>query len=763
MLFALLAASGATLASRTGSRAHGQVAPAGPDSLCVSGLDAPLPPSPDLYCVVLTRAPGVPGSPEGVVTLRSSTDAATLDVDADGHIRYDARLHLSGLPDPSVLDPDYDRWVAWVTTPVLRPEVRLGKVENGWNHLGTISLDKFLVLVTPEPGEREERLGRPVLRGSSPSHRMSPPDMFEFLLGAGSGLSGSGPADSTEPHDGHAPTETGWSHPPMPAGLTMLPALMELDPPDVTPWLPSVDRPEDVPFARPRELVRLHDGDTLHLEAGWVRRRLRGRTHLMYAFNGQHPGPLVQVEETATITVRFTNGIDWPTTVHWHGIRIDNASDGVPGLTQDPVPPGGRFDYTVHFADPGIYWYHPHHREDVLKDLGLAGNLMVRPDRDGYYGPAHREEVLMLDDLLLTNDGALYPFGAERVTHALMGRFGSVMLTNGEPRWTARARPGEVIRFFLTNVANTRTFNLSFGDVPLKAVGSDIGLYEREVRVPSVVLGPAERAIVHARFDRPGRYALVNRVRGIDHLAGRFRTEVDTLGVVTVEGPMADGRATAAFDSLRAHPFVQREIDPYRELFARPPDRALVLTMETQDLPFVVDRLMVFDSAYFNPVEWSGTMPMMNWVATSAEVRWILRDPGHRSGEPGHRLAVPAGAGDQGAAAQRAAGLPRHAAPAAHPRTALPGALGERSAEHQPGLEGHRPHPDGCHRGHPARAHEPRGLDDALPHLRAPGGGHARGVHRPVGCRFKSLRAGISPPGGHGNSPFAHPGKDSGE
>ncbi len=106
------------------------------------------------------------------------------------------------------------------------------------------------------------------------------------------------------------------------------------------------------------------------LTAAPVRRVLFGRTVTMLGFNGQYPGPLIQVDEGSTITVRFVNRTAFPTAVHWHGVRLDNRYDGAPHVTQDPVPPGGAFEYRVHFRDAGIYWYHPHHREDVLQDLG---------------------------------------------------------------------------------------------------------------------------------------------------------------------------------------------------------------------------------------------------------------------------------------------------------------------------------------------------------------------------------------------------------
>ena len=415
----------------------------------------------------------------------------------------------------------------------------------------------------------------------------------------------------------------------MPPGLTMLPAEMALSP-RAQPYLPSSPVPaEGVPRARPRELLSAVDGDTLDLEAGFVRRELGGRDVVMYGYNGQHPGPLLWVPEQATVVVRFTNHIDQPTAVHWHGVRLDNAFDGVPGGTQDPVLPGETFLYRVHFPDPGIYWYHPHQREDVQQDLGLYGNLMVRSSRDDWYGPADREEVLMLDDLLLADEG-LVPWGRETVTLALMGRFGNVLLVNGEPGWRGEARAGEVLRLFLTNVSNTRTFNLSFGGARMKVVGSDVGNYEREAWVESVPIAPAERYVVHVRFDRPGSYALENRVRGIDHLFGTFLPEVDTLGTVLVRadgGRAPEREAARAFETLREDLRASAELERYRAHFGRPVDRELQLTMETRDLPFVTEWMMAFDSAYFHPVEWSGTMPMMNWAATGEQVTWVLREP----------------------------------------------------------------------------------------------------------------------------------------
>jgi FtsP/CotA-like multicopper oxidase with cupredoxin domain len=408
----------------------------------------------------------------------------------------------------------------------------------------------------------------------------------------------------------------------MPAGITMLPAEMGLRP-DLAAWLPSAKAPP----ARPHEPIRLEDGDTLRLEAGVMRRSLNGRSYTMFAFNGQHPGPLIEVARGSAITVRFTNHLPQPSSVHWHGIRLENANDGTPGMTQPAIPSGGEFTYRLRFPDPGIYWYHPHVREDMQQELGLYGNLLVRLDKaGGGYGPVNRESVLMLDDLLVS-DAGLVPLGEDSPTHALMGRFGNVLLVNGEPRYRLHVKRGEVVRFFLTNAANARTFNLSFPGARMKVVASDVGTYEREEWVESAVLAPAERYVVHVRFDRPGIVALVNRVRGLDHLYGRFFDQRDTLGIVHVARERIGHNLKTAFAGLRRDSAMAAEAEHYRRAAERAPERTLLLTLETRGLPPITQRLMQLDSIYFPPVEWSGTMPMMNWASTGRQVRWILRDP----------------------------------------------------------------------------------------------------------------------------------------
>ncbi len=296
-------------------------------------------PAPDLHCIELFPGARSPGA-RGIVRMIPAPSPFGVAVDVHGVHRWSLSLEAEALPDPASLGP-YRSFVAWVTTPLLRPVLRLGEVAEGRTELGPVALDKFLVLVTAEASATgEEPEGPTLLRGTSPSMALQPHEL-PALLGPAVGEVGERAEQGG--HGDHAPD--GWEPPPEHPGVTMVPGMHSARP-DVAPWLPPWD-PASLPEALPRDVVRLADGDSLDLVAAPVRRSIGGRTLVLLGFNGQIPGPLLFVPEAAMVTIRFTNRIDRPTTVHWHGIRLDNRFDGVPFVTQEPVPPGGTFAYEV--------------------------------------------------------------------------------------------------------------------------------------------------------------------------------------------------------------------------------------------------------------------------------------------------------------------------------------------------------------------------------------------------------------------------------
>jgi FtsP/CotA-like multicopper oxidase with cupredoxin domain len=324
-----------------------------------------------------------------------------------------------------------------------------------------------------------------------------------------------------------------------------------------------------LPGALPPAVVPLADGDVLPLHLGPVRKTIAGAPLRMLAYNGSIPGPLLRVQQGTTVTVEVTNHAGLEQTVHWHGLRLDNRSDGVPYETQQPIPTGGQFSCELRFPDPGLYWYHPHIREDYAQEMGLYGQIIVDPAGADYWPPVNRDIALTLDDLLL-QDGQIAAFHRSGPTHTMMGRFGTVLLINGETEASFDVTRGEVVRLYLTNTANSRVFNLAITGATLKLVGGDSGRFEREELVDSILLSPSERAMVDVLFDEPGTAVLEHRTP--DHSS------------TLVTFHMADGEAAPSFIEayrvLRTDPELEAERAGLTAHLDRPPDKTLQLIGE---------------------------------------------------------------------------------------------------------------------------------------------------------------------------------------
>jgi FtsP/CotA-like multicopper oxidase with cupredoxin domain len=324
---------------------------------------------------------------------------------------------------------------------------------------------------------------------------------------------------------------------------------------------------EGLPDARRTELVELADGDEFALEIVPVKKRIGDATVRMLAYNGSIPGPTLKLRQGATITVHVTNRGDLEATVHWHGLRLENRYDGTHD-TQAPVPVGETFTYRVHLPDPGVYWYHPHIREDYGQELGLYGNILVAPGEPEYWPAANRELALTVDDILI-EEGRIAAFG-EETTHVAMGRFGNVMLVAGEPDLQLEARRGEVVRLYLTNTANTRVFNVSLPGAQLKLVGADAGHYEHEELVEEVLLAPSERVVVDVLFADAGLLELEHRTPDRTYRLASI-TVADERAEPSYAGEFARFRTNRDMAELRGR------VEP---LLAAPPDKTLSFVAE---------------------------------------------------------------------------------------------------------------------------------------------------------------------------------------
>ena len=320
--------------------------------------------------------------------------------------------------------------------------------------------------------------------------------------------------------------------------------------------------------ARAPELVELSHGDTFDLRIAPVAKRIGNATVRMLGYNGSIPGPTLKVREGTEIAVEIENRGDMDATVHWHGLRLENRYDGT-HETQSPIPVGGRFTARVQFPDPGIYWYHPHIREDYNQELGLYGTVLVEPADPDYWPPVHREAVLTLDDILL-EDGKVAPFHRMETTYAAMGRFGDVLLVNGETDLSLRAQLGEVVRLYLTNTANTRVFKVGLPGASMKLVGGDSGHVEREELVDDVVLAPSERVVVDVLFEAAGEVVLEHRTPDRTY----------PLATIEVSEEAATPPHAERFTALRTNRDMLAERERIAPYFETEPDKTLAFLAE---------------------------------------------------------------------------------------------------------------------------------------------------------------------------------------
>lgn len=319
---------------------------------------------------------------------------------------------------------------------------------------------------------------------------------------------------------------------------------------------------EGVDMVKPTEVVELKDGDVFDLEASIVTQEVGNRMVKRLAYNGQIPGPVLKVEKGSKVTVNFKNSIDMETALHSHGLRGDWKMDGAVPISQDPIPVGGTFTYELEFPDTGVYWYHPHVREDYQQELGLYGNMIVSEPE--YWNRVDNEEYLIFDDILEDGD-----FDPNIVTHTLMGRYGDTILINDRENFQVKVKRGEINRFFITNVANTRTFDIEFSGGLTKLVGGDNGRIEKEVATDKTVIGPSERYVIEIMYQDTGTYPILNR--GI------------IIGEVLVEE--SDSFKLTEFSQLRTNDADYGNIrENLTELLAQEPDKRLRLDIELKNM-----------------------------------------------------------------------------------------------------------------------------------------------------------------------------------
>lgn len=273
----------------------------------------------------------------------------------------------------------------------------------------------------------------------------------------------------------------------------------------------------------------------------------------VWAYNGSLPGPVLRLKQNDRLRAVLNNNLTQDTTIHWHGVRLPNAMDGVPGLTQPPVKPGESFTYDFVCQDAGTFWYHPHAGTPEQLGRGLYGLLIVDEPNPP---PVDRDVAWVLSDLRLDRQAQITPdFGNFMdLTHA--GRLGNVALMNGRLAQPFDVKAGERIRLRLVNTANARIFDLRFADHAPWIVALDGHPLDAPIRLGAedrVTLGPGMRAdLIIDLGNAPGqRYPVFDRdFQGREHRLTDF---------AYAEAP-APHRAARAAPRLAANPVTEPDL-----------------------------------------------------------------------------------------------------------------------------------------------------------------------------------------------------------
>jgi FtsP/CotA-like multicopper oxidase with cupredoxin domain len=301
------------------------------------------------------------------------------------------------------------------------------------------------------------------------------------------------------------------------------------DRPAPRPPLPSLDGPPVLEDHTPDPAIVEVDLTAQEFQTELV----AGQPTAVLGFNGRSPGPVLQARVGDRVIVHFHNGLDEPTTLHWHGLRIPSAMDGNP-MVQDPIPAGGDFTYDFVVPDAGTFWYHPHVNTIVQLDRGLYGAIVVHEAAPPRYAA---ERVMVLDDVRVDARGDIAPFATSGhdVVH---GRAGNLLLLNGATALAARTSlHGAVERWRLVNAAGSRVFSVRVEGASWRVIGTDGGLLPTPLTLPRLSIAPGQRFDLEVRYDQPDapRARLLTDVLS-QTADGTVQTVARPMAAVTLDG-----------------------------------------------------------------------------------------------------------------------------------------------------------------------------------------------------------------------------------
>ena len=267
--------------------------------------------------------------------------------------------------------------------------------------------------------------------------------------------------------------------------------------------------------------LNIRPGHAELLEAG-------GAKTPIWGYDGIVPGPLLRGLRGKKMTVAVTNQLAQPTTVHWHGLRIENAMDGVAGLTQEPIKPGETFTYSFVPPDAGTHWYHSHNRGWEQVARGLYGPLIVDEVKPV---DVDRDLIIMADDWRLLNDGLLHAESLGNVgdkSHG--GRLGNVLTLNAKPYENLKVESGERARLRIVNCANARIMKFKLAGVDPWVVALDgQPIAPQKLGENALRLAPAQRAdLIFDVTAAAGAELAISEVSGQEPLVAGYLQVVES-------------------------------------------------------------------------------------------------------------------------------------------------------------------------------------------------------------------------------------------
>ncbi|MEM1318565.1 MAG: multicopper oxidase domain-containing protein, partial [Pseudomonadota bacterium] len=241
----------------------------------------------------------------------------------------------------------------------------------------------------------------------------------------------------------------------------------------------------------------------------------RPETHGLVSVADNAPPPVLRLKRNRLAKINLTNGLEDYTTIHWHGLRIDNRMDGVPYLTQMPVAKDETFTYEYTPPDAGTFWYHPHCMTMAQMAHGMTGMIMVEEDED----PGFDADIpVNMKDFRLNDDGTFLPYFTPRGA-ARGGTYGNVRTVNWDIAPSYDVPSGGLVRLRLLNTDLTRVYKLQMPQTPGVVIAWNGNPVEEAVQMPSadapIWLGPGERMDIALRIpDNEGELLPVQSVIG---------------------------------------------------------------------------------------------------------------------------------------------------------------------------------------------------------------------------------------------------------